>query len=85
MYTSSLVTCLFRSLDHHLIKLLAFLYVKSSLYILANSLLSNVCCQLQTGTCHGRLPLTATTIRSCVAAAAHFQHPLKGVRGGEQK
>ena len=35
-------------------------------------------CQLQTGTCH--LPLQGLN-----AVAADFQHPLKGVHGGEQK
>ena len=35
-------------------------------------------CQLQTGTCHPPL-------QGLNAAAADFQHPLKGVQGGEQK
>ena len=32
-----------------------------------------------------RLPSTSTRIKSCAAAAADFQHPLKGVRGGGEK
>ena len=38
-------------------------------------------CQPQIGTC----PSTSTRITSSAAAAADFQHPLKGVQGGEQK
>lgn len=45
----------------------------------------NTCyCQLQIGTCHGRLPSTSTRIISHAAAAADFPQPLKGVQGGEQ-
>ena len=39
---------------------------------------------LAMGDCHVEV-LTSTRIRSCAAAAADFQHPLKGVWGGEQK
>ena len=42
-------------------------------------------CQLQVGTCRGHLPSTSTRIKSCAAAAADLQHPLKGVQGGVQK
>ena len=42
-------------------------------------------CQLQTGTCHGQLPSTSTRIKPCAAAAADFQHSLKGAQGGEQE
>ena len=31
------------------------------------------------------LPYTSTRIKSCDAAAADFQHVLKGAQGGEQK
>lgn len=34
-------------------------------------------CQPQIGTCHGCLPSTSTGIKSCAAAAADLQHPLK--------
>ena len=43
------------------------------------------CCQLQIGTCQGCLPSTSTGIKSCAAAAADLQHPLKRVHGREQK
>ena len=36
-------------------------------------------------TTNWHLPTTPTRIKSCAAAAADFQHPLKGVQGGEQK
>ena len=39
-------------------------------------------CQLHFASCHGHLPSTSTRIKSCDAAAADFQHPLK-VQGGE--
>ena len=42
-------------------------------------------CQLQIGTFHWYLPSTSTRIKSCAAAAADFQYPLKGVQGGELK
>ena len=42
-------------------------------------------CQLQTGTCHGRLPSTSTRIKSGAAAAADLQHPLRGIQGGDQE
>ena len=42
-------------------------------------------CQLQIGTCHWHLPPTSTRIKSCAAVAADFQHPLRGVQGGDQK
>ena len=42
-------------------------------------------CQLQTGACHWHLPSTSVRIKSCAAAAADFQHSLKGVQGGEKK
>ena len=34
-------------------------------------------CQLQMGACHGHLPSTCTRIKSCAAAAANLQYPLK--------
>ena len=37
-------------------------------------------CQLQVGTCRGHLPSTSTRIKSCTAAAADRQHPLKECR-----
>ena len=40
---------------------------------------------LQIGTCHGCLPSISTRIKSCAAAAADFQYPLKGAQGEEQK
>ena len=39
----------------------------------------------RTTTTNGHLPSTSTRIKSCAAAAADLQHPLKGVQGGEQK
>ena len=42
-------------------------------------------CQLRIGIFHGHLPSNSTKIKSGAAAAADFQHPLKGVQGGEQK
>ena len=42
-------------------------------------------CQPQIGTCHGCLPSTSTRIKSCVAAAADFQHSPEGVQGRDQK
>jgi len=42
-------------------------------------------CQLQIGSCHWHLPSTSIRIKSCAAAAADFQDPLKGVQGGEKK
>ena len=44
--------------------------------------LDTVClnCQLRTGIFYWHLPSTSTRIKSCVAAAADFQHPLKGVQ-----
>ena len=42
-------------------------------------------CQLQIGIFHCHLPSTSTSIKSCAAAAADLQHPLKGVQGGEKK
>ena len=41
--------------------------------------------QLQIFTCHGHFPSTSTRIKSGAAAAADFQHPLKGAQGGEQE
>ena len=37
-------------------------------------------CQPQVGTCHECLPSTSTRIKSCAAAAADLQHPLKKFR-----
>jgi len=37
-------------------------------------------CQSQIGPCCGSLPSTSTRIKSCVAAAANLQHPLKEFR-----
>ena len=45
----------------------------------------DVFCQLQIGSCHWHLPSTSIRIKSCAAAAADFQDPLKGVQGGEKK
>ena len=42
-------------------------------------------CQLEIGTCHEHLPSTSTGVKSCAAATAGFQPPLKGVQGGEQR
>ena len=36
-------------------------------------------------TTNWHLPSIFTMIKSCAAAAADFQRPLKGVQGGEQK
>ena len=36
-------------------------------------------------TTNWHLPATSARIKSCAAAAADFQHPLKGFQGGEQK
>ena len=33
----------------------------------------------------GHLPSNATRIKSCAAAAADFQHPLKGAQGGKRE
>ena len=41
--------------------------------------------QLQTGTCHGHLPLTSTRLKSCAVAAADLQHLLQGVQSGYQE
>ena len=41
--------------------------------------------QPQIGTHHGCLPSISTRIKSCAAAAADFQYPLKGAQGEEQK
>ena len=40
--------------------------------------------QLHNGACPGRLLSPSTRIKSCTAAAAGFQHSLKGAQGGEQ-
>ena len=40
-------------------------------------------CVMSTTNWH--LPSTSTRIKSCAAVAAGFQHPLKGVQGGEQE
>ena len=41
------------------------------------------CWGLSTANWH--LPSTSMRIKSCAAVAANFQHPLKGVQGGDQK
>ena len=51
------------------------------LYMLRNA----VFCMFLLSTANWHLPSTSTRIKSWAAAAAGFQHPLKGVQGGEQK
>ena len=53
--------------------------------ILSAQGVTNGKCQLQIDTCHWHLPSPSTKIKLCVAAAADFQHTLKGVQDGEQK
>ena len=40
-------------------------------------------CQLQIGICPGRLPSTATRVKSGAVADANLQHPLKQVEREE--
>ena len=69
-------------LSDHLREFTSFLYNLLFQLTKTGNISSVSSCQLQLDTCHWHVPSTSKRIKSCSAATAELQHPVKAVQSG---